>query len=172
VIHAPGPYPTFEIQFSQDDFHLGSWTLGARIEESKLPEMKKTLLYRGIRNEEEWVQKLLKWDLCTDPNFKNSFHRPIKILDQGSWGSRFQIFFDEFYGEGYEVKPGARMERPKTEMPYAGIVWSGKGSINGNVVDWSSEIGREFLVVPDTLVFLECTSEVPLYIFTVFPLKV
>ncbi len=24
VIHAPGPYPTFEIQFAQDDFHLAS----------------------------------------------------------------------------------------------------------------------------------------------------
>ena len=31
-----------------------------------------------------------------------------------------KIFFDEFYGEGFEVHPGARMERPATDQPYAG----------------------------------------------------
>lgn len=172
VVHAPGPYPTFEIQFAQDDFHLASWTLGHKVPEDKLIEVRHTALLRGIRNETEWVQKLLKWDLCTDPNFKGSFHRPIEVLDKGSWGSRFRIFFDEFYGEGFEVHPGARMERPATDQPYAGIVWSGKGSINGNALDASDNTQKEFLVVPNTLVFLESTGPVSLYIFTVFPLKV
>lgn len=30
VIHAPGPWTTFEIQRPQDDYNLCSWTLGKR----------------------------------------------------------------------------------------------------------------------------------------------
>lgn len=155
VIHAPGPYPTFEIQFAQDDSHLASWTLGTKIPEEKLAEMRQAAQFRGIRNEKEWVEKLLRWDICTDPSFKAKYHKSIEILDKGSWGSRFRIFFDEFYGEGFEVHPGARMERPATDQPYAGIVWSGKGSINGNSLDSSDNSQKEFLVTPNTIVSLE-----------------
>lgn len=75
------------------------------------------------------------------------------------------IFFDEFYGEGIQVNAGARMERAATEFPYAGIAWCGHGSINGNRIDASDNSAKEFLVVPNTLVFVECNSEVPLCIF-------
>lgn len=58
------------------------------------------------------------------------------------------------------------MERPATEQPYAGIVWSGKGSVNGNPLDASAVNQKEFLVVPNTLVFLESNGESPLCILT------
>lgn len=49
---------------------VAGWTLGARIPKEKLAEVKQSVLYRGLRSEEEWVEKLLKWDLCTDSDFK------------------------------------------------------------------------------------------------------
>lgn len=85
VIHAPGPYPTFEIQFAQDDFHLASmlfatklsnankfigWTLGARVPKEKRDELRQNVQMRGVRDEKEWVDTLLRWDLCTDKDFK------------------------------------------------------------------------------------------------------
>ena len=55
---------------------------------------------------------------------------------------------------------------------FVGIVWSGKGSINGNALDGSNNSQKEFLVVPNTLVFLESTGPVSLCIlsfsFTLF----
>lgn len=87
VLHAPGPYPTFEIQFPQDDYHLASmyserkvgalincgcigWTLGARVPAEQLDQLRQTVLLRGLKDETEWVEKLVKWDMCKDPNFK------------------------------------------------------------------------------------------------------
>merc|ERR1712176_601676 len=36
MIHAPGPWPTFEIQRAQDDAHLLSWKLGQPVKDKKV----------------------------------------------------------------------------------------------------------------------------------------
>lgn len=56
---------------------------------------------------------------------------------------------------------------------YAGIVWSGKGNVNGLGVDCQDQQRKEFLVTPNRLVEFENTSEKQdLIVFTVFPLLV
>ena len=51
--------------------------MGTKIPQEKLSEMRQSAQLRGIRNETEWVQKLLKWDLCTDTNFKYVVRKEI-----------------------------------------------------------------------------------------------
>jgi len=70
------------------------------------------------------------------------------------------------------VLPGQRMVRPAGPEPFAGIVWSGKGTINGNPLDVASDTAKEFLVVPNTQVEVANSGDVNIYIFTVFPLRV
>ena len=36
VVHAPGPWVTFEIQKPQDDFHLCAWQLGKQLSNEEL----------------------------------------------------------------------------------------------------------------------------------------
>jgi hypothetical protein len=89
----------------------------------------------------------------------------------GAWGRRIQIFFDGFYGEGYEIKAGMKMTCKRDNRPYSGIVWSGYGCINGNRVDCTDEARNEFLVVPGTEVCLEADVGADLLIYVVFPLE-
>ena len=49
----------------------------------------------------------------------------------GAWGRRIKLFYHEFYGEGFEVKSGQCYTRMADTRPYAGIVWSGRGVLNG-----------------------------------------
>lgn len=76
-----------------------------------------------------------------------------------------QIFFDEFYGEGFEVLPGHHMVRATSPEPFAGIVWSGKGTINGNPLDAASDVAKEFLVVPNTQIDISNTGDITICIF-------
>jgi hypothetical protein len=53
VIHAPGPWPTFEIQLPQDDFHLLAWQLGEQIADRQFPEARATYHLRGLRDDQQ-----------------------------------------------------------------------------------------------------------------------
>ena len=48
----PGPWPTFEIQLPQDDFHLLAWQLGEQIPTADLPTSRTTYHLRGLESEE------------------------------------------------------------------------------------------------------------------------
>jgi len=170
IIHSPGPWLTFEIQFPQDDFNLSSWKLGQQIlEQDKLEKARQSFLLKGVSSEREFINELVKWDLTTDPNFKEKFYRPIKVLEEGTWGRRIQIFFDEFYGEGFEVKAGKTYLRKSDVRPFSGIVWSGNGTINSNPISCSNLLEQEFLVIPNTHTKFEATTD--LFIYVVFPLE-
>jgi hypothetical protein len=170
VLHAPGPYLTFEVQYAQDDFHFASWKLGNRIfDASKRNKLKHSLQLRGLSDEQEFIDVLVNWDVTSDPKFKEKYYRRSQTIQEGSWGKRIQIFFDHFYGEGFEVLPNQIMEC-KFEKPFAGIVWSGNGSLNENDIDATNELQREFLIVPNTPVKIKNTSTSDkLLIWTVFP---
>jgi D-glycero-beta-D-manno-heptose 1-phosphate adenylyltransferase len=163
VVHAPGPWLTFEIQVPQDDFNLLSWQFGERADEEK----KNELQLRGLRDEQDVFEQTIDWEMSTHPEFRQKFYRPSKILEQGRWGRRLQIFFDTFYGESIEVHPGQTFSRNPDERPFAGLVWSGNGRVNGNAV----EKFKEFLVTPHTLLEIENTGNEVLMVFTVFPLN-
>jgi hypothetical protein len=93
----------------------------------------------------------------------------VKTIEEGEWGRRIQIFFDEFYGEGFEINAGKTMTHT-FQKAFAGIVWSGHGKINGNELDATNTNQREFLVVPNTTVTIQNTGSDKLVIWTVFPL--
>ncbi len=89
------------------------------------------------------MEETLNWKLCSDPQFKENNYRPSKVMQEGEYGRQLQIFFDGFYGEGYEVKPGHSFTRTTTtnnntntptttpvsdSRPFAGVVWAGSGN--------------------------------------------
>jgi hypothetical protein len=85
---------------------------------------------------------------------------------------RFQIFFFKFYGEGYEIQPGASYTRPADKRPIAGIAWSGEGTINGNRLGAGEafENAKEFLVIAGQPFTLTNTQQSgALIVYTVFP---
>lgn len=171
IIHAPGPWVTFEIQLPQDDFNLLSWQLGQQLEGKELLEKKQELQLRGLQNERDVMQQAVDWENSARDDFKEQFYRPSKVIEKGAWGRRMQIFFDQFYGEAIEVSPGQDFVRAKENRPFAGIVWSGKGMINGNFLNVGHELQKEFLVTPNREVRIKNTGEDVLRIYTVFPIK-
>ncbi len=172
VVHAPGPWPTFEIQLSQDDFNLCSWQLGKRFSPEELQEKKQELQLRGLKDEEDFIAQAINWEVSTDANFKEKYYRPAKILQRGPWGRQMQIFFDQFYGEAFEIAPGQTWVRNADVRPFAGIIWSGHGLLNGNEINTANNERKEFLVVPGTAITAKNTGEMPLMIYTVFPFNV
>jgi len=92
VLHSPGPWPTLEIQLPQDDFNLLAWRLGQTFDSEKTrKENYDSLVLRGMKNEDELVNKLIKWDLSQSSDFKEKFYRDIEILNQGNWGRNYMF---------------------------------------------------------------------------------
>ncbi|MBI4163089.1 MAG: hypothetical protein HY513_05380 [Candidatus Aenigmarchaeota archaeon] len=170
ILHAPGPWLTFEIQFPQDDFNLAAWRLGERIhDENERKEKYSSLVLKGLKGEEDFSDSLVDWSKTQIEDFKEKFHRPIKMLESGSWGRRYRIFFDSFYGEGWEIKSGNSLQLNKKDNPIAAIVWSGAGEVNSQLI--SAENGeKEFLIVPNTQIIIKNSGKKTLMIFTVEPL--
>ncbi|XP_064381974.1 uncharacterized protein LOC135330924 [Halichondria panicea] len=171
IIHAPGPWLTFEIQLPQDDFHLLAWVLGERIASEELEEARKTYHLRGLESDEKLLDETLDWAGNTDPSFKERWWRECEVLQKGDWGKVVRLFYHGFYGEGFVVHPGAKYQREGEERPFAGIVWSGEGRANSLAVSCQEKLRREFLVTPNNQLQLENTSHAhDLIVFTVFPL--
>ncbi|MBI4117381.1 MAG: hypothetical protein HY451_01730 [Parcubacteria group bacterium] len=169
VLHAPGPYLTFEIQLPQDDYNLASWRLGERLDESERTQRYKKLVLRGLDNEDVLIESILDWPQTCDQNLKQKYFHNAVVIESGNWGRRLQIFFDQFYGEGWEVLPGQTLNIPAKDTPQAGIVWSGKGEINGNFVSQPGQ--NEFLCVPKAPVAVTNQHNSTLYIYTVEPIR-
>ena len=67
--------------------------------------------------------------------------------------------------------PGQTMERAADERPFAALVWSGEGAVNGHVLAVGGD-SSEFLVTPGTALTLRNTSATAdLLVFTVFPME-
>ncbi len=169
IIHAPGPYLTFEIQLPQDDYNLASWRLGERLEEQERNRRYGELVLRGLKNEGVFVELLLDWPANTDKDFEKKYFREPKVIESGSWGRRLQIFFDQFYGEGWELFPGQTKTLPVKNVPVAGVVWSGQAAINDSRLEQGGQ--NEFLAIPDTKITVTNPGILPLFIYTVEPIK-
>lgn len=169
ILHAPGPYLTFEIQLPQDDYNLASWRLGERLSEPERQDRYQKFVLRGLKNEDEYIDLLLDWQATTHKDFKNKyFHKP-DIIENGSWGRRMQIFFDTFYGEAWEILPGQTMKASLKNVPIAGVIWSGQANINGNHL--SQKGLNEFLSIPNTNLIVSNPGDITLMIYTVEPIK-
>ena len=76
-----------------------------------------------------------------------------------------------FYGEGYVIEPGKVFTRASDDRPFAGIVWSGSGLLNGMEINCENNERREFLVTPNSQAQFGNTSSLQLIIFVIFPMK-
>lgn len=172
TLHAPGPWPTFEIQYPQDDFNFCAWRLGKRAKGQELARLKRELCLRGLKDAGDFLAQAVDWETSTDPRFKERFYRPSRELESGAWGRRLQIFFDEFYGEAVEIEPGRTYTLQAEARPFAGIVWSGQGLLNGQpIADISGGAPVEFLVTPGCDARFENAGSITLRVYTVYPLK-
>jgi hypothetical protein len=117
-------------------------------------------LCAGLPDEETLLSEAVDWPRSTSAKFREENHRPLQLLASGDWGRRYRIFFDNFYGvrlliacvllamscdrhangsvaphdglqEGLELLPGKTYARAADEKPFAGLVWSGRGRLNG-----------------------------------------
>ncbi len=70
----------------------------------------------------------------------------------------------------YPIPCVAQYTRAPDERPYAALVWSGSGTVNGRIVDVAVLAQREFLVTPQSAVTFVATSATPLLIYSVFPI--
>ncbi len=168
TVHAPGPRTTLEIQYPQDDFNLLGWRFGERLMGEERERAYRELVLRGWKTEEELVEGMVDWETSTDPAFERNHRRDIEILEEGPWGRRYRIFFDDFYGEGWEIAGGATKALDAKAIPRAAIVWSGAGTVNGNRVAADGE--RELLVTPGAPVTLKNAGKTPIILFTVEPM--
>eukprot|EP00929_Paragymnodinium_shiwhaense_P003887 TRINITY_DN10459_c0_g1_i1.p1 TRINITY_DN10459_c0_g1~~TRINITY_DN10459_c0_g1_i1.p1 ORF type:complete len:446 (-),score=102.95 TRINITY_DN10459_c0_g1_i1:183-1520(-) len=185
MLHAPGPWPTFEIQRAQDDAHILAWKLGQPIKDKKLlSKIWSNNFKKELNDADAVMQQAVHFEGSRDPKFQEKWFRSCDALDQGAWGKRRRIFHHEFNGEGFEILPGHSYVREGGDEPYAALVWSGRGA----VVTVDAKEGAktyepldlealhatqsEFLVTPHTSVKLTNTSETAiLYIYTVLPIN-
>jgi len=174
VIHAPGPWPTFEIQLAADDYNLLAWQLGQpETDDATREDLKATHCLRGLADEEDLIEQTVKWERNVGAaEFEKKWLRDCAAdpLESGTWGRRIPLFFHNFYGEGFEILPGQAYTRAATDQPYAGIVWSGKGSLNGQPLDVAELSAREFLVTPGHAAAFENTGADPLLIYSAWPI--
>jgi hypothetical protein len=166
VVHAPGPWPTVEIQRAQDDFNLLCWKLGHALPGQSCGHMKSTLALRGLADDETLLSEAVDWSKSCSQTFKQDNFRPAQVISSGDWGRQIRIFWDNFYGEGWEVNAGQQWTRPKDNQPVAALVWSGKGTVNGNQIDINTPTQTEFFVVPN--VDIEIVASQKLYIYAFF----
>lgn len=172
VLHAPGPWLTLEIQTPQDDFNLLAWQLGQRFDsdEARL-DAKKDVQLRGLADEKALFDESIDWDTNTDPDFKKKWHTKCDVLEEGVWGKKVQLFYHNFYGEGFIVNPQHKCTAVKDNHPRAGIVWSGEGQLNGHDISHNGWAAREFLLAPGHEMVLDNISgSIPLMVFTIWPM--
>lgn len=182
MLHAPGPWPTFEIQRSQDDAHILAWKLGQPIADKKaLSKIWESNFKKSLPDTDAVMQQAVHYEGSRDPKFEEKWFRPCDALEEGTWGRRRRIFHHEFDGEGFEILPGQSYERPGGEEPYAALVWSGEGSVCAVEPEKSlpsfelkalTDNNSEFLVTPKTTVRMTNTSDSQvLLIYTVLPIS-
>jgi len=182
MIHAPGPWPTFEIQRPQDDAHILAWKLGQPIRGQKLLSKIWTNNFKkGLADADAIMDQTIHFEGSRDPKFQEKWFRRCEPLAEGNWGCRRRVFHHEFDGEGFEILPGQSYERPGGEEPYAALVWSGTGEVCAVGQDRTFPVmqvtaltthNSEFLVTPKTKVRITNTSTShKLLIYTVLPIS-
>ncbi len=166
VVHAPGPWPTLEVQLPQDDFNLAGWHLGKRIASEQLDAERESLCLRGLHRPADFAAELVNWPVSAASDFRERHYRAAEVVEESQGARRLRIFFDPFHGEAWEVEPSASLQVGERDEPYCAFVWDGQGELDaGRSVD--TQINREFLVTPDTPVSVLNTGSGTLTVFTV-----
>ncbi len=171
-LHAPGPWPTIEVQVPQDDYNLAAWRFGERVADpDQRRELWQTMGLRGLADEHDFLAQVVDWELSSDPQFEKKYRKTARPIDNGSWGRRLQIFFEMFYGEALEIEPGAEYRLAAAPQPWTGLVWSGAGTVNGMPVGADyCRAQSEFLVTPGhEVLFRNSDAGNRLIVYLIFP---
>lgn len=181
ILHAPGPWPTFEIQRAQDDAHILAWKLGQPVKDGEeLSKIWASNFKKGLRDADDVMAQTIHFKGSLDPKFQEKWFRPCAPIERGAWGSRRRIFHHEFNGEGFEVLPGQSYERPAGDEPCAALVWSGcgelvavgAGTFPSLRLEALTDANSEFLVTPRTRVRITNThASQTLFVYTVLPIS-
>merc|ERR1712176_1426259 len=124
MIHAPGPWPAFEIQRAQDDAHLLSWKLGQPVKGEKvLSKIWNSNFKKDLADADAVMDQAVHFKGSKDPKFQEKWYRKCDPVEEGTWGRRRRIFHHEFNGEGFEILPQQSYVRQGGDEPYAVLVW-------------------------------------------------
>lgn len=170
VLHAPGPWPTLEMQTPQDDFHLLGWQLGERLEGEALARERRDSLLRGLDSPEALVEQAV--DLGARGGGEAAARRrSVGRTEERSPGARRTgAFVAPFRGELFELAAGARHRLPAAAEPASLLVWTGRGRANGLPLDAADWGARELLLAPGHALELEAASDAPLALVRFEPL--
>lgn len=170
VIHAPGPWPTIEVQTPQDDYNLAAWQLGERLTGEARAEARERFQLRGLRSVEDFLPELVDWRTSAAPDFRARAHRPARTVASGRWGRRLRIFFDEFGGEALVLRPGGRACLPASRDPRALLVWAGEGEVQRRLAV-SQNGDRELLLAPGHELEVANGGEGELWLMVIEPMR-
>lgn len=169
VLHSAAAYVTFEIQVPQDGYNAATWKFGQRLEGEERLKAFSAKSLKGLADEKAYVDELIDWGVSTSTSFKEKYHHTPKIISEGSWGKRYQVFYNCFYGEGWHVEPQSALTIMAVDEPIAGVVWAGQGTLNGN--DIATEGASEFLITPYTNIEIVNRGDSPLIVYSFQPLR-
>lgn len=175
IVHAPAPWPTLEMQLPQDDYAMLAYGLGRRLSPAQASDARNASMLKGIAGGiPAFLAQAIDWHACRRPDFAAAYRRPRRLLEEGSWGSRSQTFFDEFYGESLALHPGASYSVPPGDLrPRVALVWSGQGTL-ANKFPLDQKENSEFLLLGKAQkdnVTITAAQNHPLLIYWFFPLN-
>ncbi|RMF75283.1 MAG: hypothetical protein D6738_04140 [Acidobacteria bacterium] len=171
IVHAPGPWPTVEVQTPQDDFNLLAWQLGLRLDGARRREAFERFVLRGLPDVDAVLDRVVDWAASADPRFRERAHRPAREVERASWGRRFVTFHGRFAGELLVFEPGAGLRLPADREPRALAVWAGEGRVGVHDAGAVSGAAQEFLVPPGREVALASGRDAPLWLLTFGPMR-
>ncbi|KAL5470726.1 hypothetical protein EMCRGX_G028735 [Ephydatia muelleri] len=149
------PWETWHIEekLPQDDYNMLAWQLGQPLNQADLHTIKDVHQLKGLPNEGALLQGAINWEMNLAGDFRERWWHSCEVLCEGSWGRQTL----------------RRQVEPVTDPSC--IAWSGVGTVNGQDLNCTVELMKEFLVVPNHSLEICNTAESgDLIILTVFPL--
>jgi len=144
-----------------------------------LPVRRDDALLKGLPNEQAIVDKVIDWKLVLPSNqFEQQYRHLAEPLETTKEFTRHRIFFGIFSAEVVVVKRGGSYTRPKNKTAFAGLVWSGVGSVNGTAVSQpclpvgqrSAEGESEFIVTAGVPLHVVNSGNIDLRLYLFFPI--
>lgn len=142
VAHAPGPWPTLEVQLPQDDFNMLATRPGVRLaSDAEREKAMQEFMLKGLADAADVVNQAVDMEASCCRDFSARYRRdPVKIQEFVD-----RIFFDEFDGISVSLPKGASTELVDPR-PAVLLVWQGSGWLNGHAFSTKPEESEGLLV--------------------------
>lgn len=151
LLHAPGTALTFELQEDSDVLLMFQALNAGKI-------VSRDLMFKDVRpadreqQGERFLLETVDWEANCDPGFYENHHLGPRLIEASvqPGGREHWIYYDtpKFSGKKLTVRPGERYASVERGV-YNFLVWRGKGTFDGLVVDSTDPSLDEFLVTHD-----------------------